>query len=169
MLFRVGGKSPLSAGHFSTMAASQNGSFPALFVALLFCGGAVVPSCGSDLSGLADKGDEASSAGDVDKLVVFKTWPGVSISLLSSFPEDVEMSDSCRELLQIFRQQYIDYAGCLVSAARPVKVCQSCFSTYVSLNDTYQNISSNQVRTLWLFLCVPVVRSQASVWRAAVS
>lgn len=134
-----------------TMTASKNSSFSALCVTLLLSSGAVVPSCGLDLSGLPDKGEETSaaglSAGGVDRLAVFKTWPGLSISLFSSFPEDLEMSDYCRELLQIFGQRYIAYANCLVSAARPVKVCQSCFSAYVSLNDTYQNISSNQVRT----------------------
>lgn len=152
VLFRAKGKkSQLSAGHFSTMAASKNSSFSALLIALLLSGGAVVPSYGSDLSGLLDKRDETSSArlsaGAVDKVAVFKTWPGLSISLLSSFPEDVEMSDYCRALLQIFGERYTAYANCLVSAARPVKVCQSCFSAYVSLNDTYQNISSNQVGT----------------------
>lgn len=133
------------------MAASKNSSFPALFIALLLSGGAVVPSYGLDLSGLLNKGEETLSAGlsagAVDKLAVFKTWPGLSISLLSSFPEDVEMSDYCRELLHIFGQRYSAHVNCLVSAARPVKVCQSCFFAYVSLNDTYQNISSNQVRT----------------------
>lgn len=136
---------------FSTMAASKNSSFSALFIALLLSGGAVVPSYGLDLPGLLDKGDETSSAGlsvgAADKLAVFKTWPGLSVSLLSSFPEDVEMSDYCREMLRIFGQRYIAYADCLVSAARPVKVCQSCLSEYVNLNDTYQNISSNQVCT----------------------
>lgn len=151
------------------MAVSKNSSFSAIFLALLLTSGAVVPSYGLDLS---DQGDETSSAGPsagaVDRLAVLKTWPGVSISLLSSFPEDVEMSDYCRELLQIFGQRYIDYAQCLVSSARPVKVCQSCFSAYVRLNDTYQNISSNQVRTrepgsVWLSLCDQAVLSQPFV------
>lgn len=145
------------------MAACQNSSFPALFVALLVSGGAVVLSSGSD--------HEASTArlsgAAVDKLAVFQTWPGLSVSLLSSFPEDVEMSDYCRDLLHIFGQRYTASASCLVSAARPVKVCQSCFSAYVRLNDTYQNISSNQVRTrqnsLSLFGCDRVTFPQAAV------
>lgn len=154
MLFRGKEKSQLSPGHFSTMAAPKNSWFLPLLTALLLNGGAVVPSDGSNLSGsLLDKGDETSSLGlsaaaaAVDRAAVFQSWPGVSLSLLSSFPEDVEMSDYCRQLLVIFGQRYIAYANCLVSAARPVKVCQSCFAAYASLNETYQNISSNQVRT----------------------
>lgn len=158
VLFRGKEKSQLSPGHLSTMAAPKNRWFLPLLIALLLNGGAVVPSDGSNLTAsLLDKGDETSSPGlassssssaaaaAVDRAAVFQSWPGVSLSLLSSFPEDVEMSDYCRQLLVIFGQRYIAYANCLVSAARPVKVCQSCFSTYASLNETYQNISSNQL------------------------
>lgn len=69
-----------------------------------------------------------------------------SLNMLSSFPEDLEISDYCIELLQIFGQRYVVCANCFVSAARPVKVCANCFSSYVSLNNTYANISENQVR-----------------------
>lgn len=75
---------------------------------------------------------------------VFK--PAFPFSLLPSFPEDLEISDYCSELLHIFGQRYVAYANCLVPAARPVKVCQSCFSTYSSLTEIYGNISSDQVR-----------------------
>lgn len=68
-----------------------------------------------------------------------------SLNLLSSFPDDLEISDYCSELLHIFGQRYVAYVNCLVPAARPVKVCQSCFSTYGSLMSTYNNISSDQV------------------------
>ncbi|XP_073348905.1 osteopetrosis-associated transmembrane protein 1 [Pagrus major] len=68
--------------------------------------------------------------------------PIFSLNLLSSFPEDLEVSDYCSELLNIFGQRYVAYVSCLVPAARPVKVCQKCFSLYGSLKETYVNISS---------------------------
>lgn len=116
-------------------------------MSLLLSGGAVVPGNGSDLPALPESWSAGPPGGAVDGLAVFGPWPGWSVSLLSSFPEDVEMSGYCRDLLQTFGQRYIASAHCLVSAARPVRVCQSCFSAYVNLNDTYHNISSNQVRT----------------------
>ncbi|XP_034756425.1 osteopetrosis-associated transmembrane protein 1 [Etheostoma cragini] len=68
-----------------------------------------------------------------------------SLNLLSSFPEDLEISDYCSELLHIFGQRYVAYVNCLVTAARPVKVCQNCFSSYGSLMNIYMNISSDQM------------------------
>lgn len=67
------------------------------------------------------------------------------VSLSSSFPEDLEISNYCSDLLHIFQQRYVSYVDCLVPAARPVKVCQNCFSSYSSLVDIYTNISSDQV------------------------
>lgn len=75
---------------------------------------------------------------------VFKPALGWSSSLsllLSSFPEDLEISEYCSDLLHIFGQRYVSYVNCLVPAARPVKVCQNCFSSYGSLIDIYRNIS----------------------------
>ncbi|KAK2890112.1 osteopetrosis-associated transmembrane protein 1 isoform X1 [Channa argus] len=63
------------------------------------------------------------------------------LSLLSSFPEDPEVSDYCSELLHIFGQRYVACVSCLVPAARPVKVCQNCYSSYGSLANIYRNIS----------------------------
>lgn len=68
-----------------------------------------------------------------------------SLNLLSSFPEDLEISDYCKDMLHIFGQRYVAYVNCLVPAARPVKVCQNCFSSYGSLVEIYQNISSDQM------------------------
>ncbi|XP_006792548.1 osteopetrosis-associated transmembrane protein 1 [Neolamprologus brichardi] len=68
-----------------------------------------------------------------------------SFSVLSSFPEDLEVSDYCSDLLHIFGQRYVAYVNCLVPAARPVKVCQSCYSTYGSVVEIYKNISSDQM------------------------
>uniref|UniRef100_A0A3Q1ET04 Osteoclastogenesis associated transmembrane protein 1 n=1 Tax=Acanthochromis polyacanthus TaxID=80966 RepID=A0A3Q1ET04_9TELE len=89
----------------------------------------------------------SSSAAGVVNSAVFKPFADsvFSLNLLSSFPEDLEISDYCVELLNIFGQRYVDYVKCLVPAARPVKVCQNCFSTYGILVDTYQNISSDQM------------------------
>ncbi|XP_029318446.1 osteopetrosis-associated transmembrane protein 1 [Cottoperca gobio] len=79
---------------------------------------------------------------------VFKT-PDVdslfSLNLLSSFPEDLEISNYCSELLHIFGQRYVSYVNCLVTASRPVKVCQKCFANYGSLIEIYKNISSDQM------------------------
>ncbi|XP_071403464.1 osteopetrosis-associated transmembrane protein 1 isoform X1 [Centroberyx affinis] len=68
-----------------------------------------------------------------------------SLNLLSAFPEDLEVSDYCTDLLHIFGQRYVAYVNCLVPAARPVKVCQSCFASYGSLMEIYTNISSDQM------------------------
>ncbi|KAM8831765.1 osteopetrosis-associated transmembrane protein 1 [Spinachia spinachia] len=68
-----------------------------------------------------------------------------SLNLLSFFPEDLEISKYCSELLLIFGQRYVAYVNCLVTAARPVQVCQKCYSSYGSLVDTYMNISSDQM------------------------
>ncbi|XP_068198814.1 osteopetrosis-associated transmembrane protein 1 [Antennarius striatus] len=69
----------------------------------------------------------------------------VFLHLLSSFPEELEISGYCVELLRVFGLRYVDYVNCLVPAARPVKVCQNCFSRYASLTEMYRNISSDEV------------------------
>ncbi|XP_068432566.1 osteopetrosis-associated transmembrane protein 1 [Clinocottus analis] len=88
-----------------------------------------------------------SPAAVVGNSPVFK--PGVgsvfSLNLLSSFPENLEISEYCSELLQIFGRRYVAYVDCLVTAARPVQVCQKCFSSYGNLTETYVNISSDQM------------------------
>ncbi|XP_064196500.1 osteopetrosis-associated transmembrane protein 1 [Anguilla rostrata] len=68
-----------------------------------------------------------------------------SLNLLSAFPEDLEVSDYCRELLKIFALRYVWYVNCLVSSARPVKICQNCYLEYSDLQEIYKNISSDQV------------------------
>ncbi|KAG7239651.1 hypothetical protein INR49_028587 [Caranx melampygus] len=78
--------------------------------------------------------------------LVFKPALDSSSSLsLLSFPEDLEVSDYCSELLHIFGQRYVTHVNCLIPAARPVHVCQNCFSSYRSLVDIYTNISSDQM------------------------
>lgn len=68
-----------------------------------------------------------------------------TIGLLSSFPEDLEISEYCTELLRLFGQRYVTYVDCLVPAARPVKVCQNCSRGYNSLSEVFLNISSDQM------------------------
>lgn len=91
--------------------------------------------------------DQADKQNQMPSLSVAEAqnWPGFSslfsLNLLSSFPEDAEISEYCRELLRVFGQRYVAYVNCLIPAARPVKVCQSCFSSNVSLVDIYRNIS----------------------------
>ncbi|XP_041660493.1 osteopetrosis-associated transmembrane protein 1 [Cheilinus undulatus] len=68
-----------------------------------------------------------------------------SVNLLSSFPEDLEISNYCSDLLHIFGERYVAYVNCLVPAARPVKVCQNCYASYGRLSDIYLNISSDQM------------------------
>lgn len=78
--------------------------------------------------------------------------PSAPFLLLSAFPDDLEVSDYCSELLRLFGQRYVAYVNCLVPSARPVKVCQNCFGAYGSLVTTYMNISSEQVpksRGVW--------------------
>ncbi|KAM9356218.1 osteopetrosis-associated transmembrane protein 1 [Pholidichthys leucotaenia] len=90
-----------------------------------------------------------SSSLPADKLQPVPAAPPVGFSfpalrLLSSFPEELEISDYCTELLHIFAQRYVAYVECLVPAARPVKMCQSCFSYNSSLEEIYKNVSSDK-------------------------
>ncbi|XP_028822061.1 osteopetrosis-associated transmembrane protein 1-like isoform X2 [Denticeps clupeoides] len=71
--------------------------------------------------------------------------PLLSLSLSSAFPEQLEFSDVCLEMLRVFGRRYVTYADCLVSHARPVRICQSCYSKYSSLREVYANMSSDQL------------------------
>ncbi|KAF4092243.1 hypothetical protein AMELA_G00018610 [Ameiurus melas] len=64
------------------------------------------------------------------------------LRLSSSFPEDLEMIDHCLNLLHDFGQRYTSLSSCLVSNARPVKMCQNCYSGYNVFLDMYTNIST---------------------------
>lgn len=66
----------------------------------------------------------------------------LSLSLSASFPKELEMTDYCLELMHDFGQTSASLASCLVVNARPVKVCQNCYSLYNSLQDIYTNIST---------------------------
>ncbi|RXN16787.1 osteopetrosis-associated transmembrane 1-like isoform X1 [Labeo rohita] len=68
-----------------------------------------------------------------------------SLSLQSTFPEDLEVDEYCVELLRVYRQRYVTFANCLVTYARPVKICQNCYTGFNSLDDIYKNISSDQL------------------------
>lgn len=130
------------------MSLYKNSPFLVLLVLSTY---ALASSVGVNLTA-SDSADRLSLSPAAPAVVVdspvFK--PGVdslfSLNLLSSFPEDLEISDYCSDLLHIFGQRYVAYVNCLVTAARPVKVCQNCFSTYGSLMNIYNNISSDEVR-----------------------
>lgn len=156
---------------FSTMSLYKNSSFLVLLVLNIY---AVVSGGGVNLtvSDSADKPKQSPSlsppaAAAVVNSPVFK--PAVdslfSLNLLSSFPEDLEITDYCSDLLHIFGQRYVAYVNCLVPAARPVKVCQNCFSSYGSLMDIYTNISSDQVPNTTVIFCVLVCSELSPVWR----
>ncbi|XP_029903557.1 osteopetrosis-associated transmembrane protein 1 isoform X2 [Myripristis murdjan] len=83
----------------------------------------------------------AAAVGDSPALIKPGAESYFSLNLLSAFPEDLEVSDYCNDLLHIFGQRYVAYVNCLVPAARPVKVCQSCFASYRNLVEIYTNIS----------------------------
>ncbi|XP_051501683.1 osteopetrosis-associated transmembrane protein 1-like [Myxocyprinus asiaticus] len=67
-----------------------------------------------------------------------------SLSLSSNFPEDLEVNEHCIKLFRIFGERYVIYANCLVTYARPVKICQNCYTGFNSLEEIYTNISSDQ-------------------------
>ncbi|KAM6915142.1 osteopetrosis-associated transmembrane protein 1 [Xenentodon cancila] len=101
------------------------------------------------------------------------------LSLASSFPEDQEMSEYCSEMLGVFGQRYEACLKCLVPAARPVKLCEKCYSSYDSLVHIYNNISSDQVgpgnvscrdsllRSDRLMLLYMLFNSLKEVWKAS--
>ncbi|XP_056126784.1 osteopetrosis-associated transmembrane protein 1 [Rhinichthys klamathensis goyatoka] len=68
-----------------------------------------------------------------------------SLSLSSTFPDDLEVNEYCIKLLHIYGERYVTCANCLVSYARPVKVCQNCYTYFNSLEEIYTNISSDQL------------------------
>lgn len=78
----------------------------------------------------------------------------LTLNLMSSLPENQEISVYCRNLLGIFGQRYSASVDCFVPAARPLKVCQNCFSTYGSLVDVYMNISDQVRRNKQVVSCV---------------
>lgn len=73
-----------------------------------------------------------------------------------------DISAYCRRLLAVYGQRYAASVDCLVLAARPVQICQKCFSAYASLNDSYINITSEQV--CWGSGLHPPGAAQASSW-----
>lgn len=135
----------------STMSLAKSVSALTFSLTLISNFFVVVSSDGLDptISAPADKleGFLALNAAAAPNLTVFRvaTDSILTLNLLSSLPEDQEISVYCRQLLGIFRQRYAASIDCLVPAARPVKVCQNCFSSYRKLQDIYMNISSDQV------------------------
>ncbi|XP_038582977.1 osteopetrosis-associated transmembrane protein 1 isoform X2 [Micropterus salmoides] len=125
---------------FSTMSLYKNSSFLVLLVLNIF---ANVSSDGVNPTVLDSAAKLRQSPAAAVTSPVFNAGADsiFSLNLLSSFPEDLEISDYCRDLLNIFRQRCVAHVNCLVSSARPVKICQNCFSSNASLNEIYMNIS----------------------------
>lgn len=74
------------------------------------------------------------AAATVFKSAVDSVFP---LSLL----EETDGNDYCTDLLHLFGQRYLAHVNCLVPAARPVKVCHNCFSSYDRFVEIYRNIS----------------------------
>ncbi|XP_028997163.1 osteopetrosis-associated transmembrane protein 1 [Betta splendens] len=133
---------------FSTMSPNRNCGYFILFsltyYSLVFGDGTVITA-----SGPADQFLRISPSSRPAPSAASERSSGVgprldssfSPSLLSSFPEGLEINDYCIELLHAFGQRYVAYVNCLVPAARPVKMCQNCFSSYGSVVDIYANIT----------------------------
>ncbi|MFT7797559.1 osteopetrosis-associated transmembrane protein 1 isoform X1 [Arapaima gigas] len=68
----------------------------------------------------------------------------VSRPPLSGSLADFELDERCRELLRSFGRKYESYVKCLVPSARPVRICENCHSEFQSLQEAYNNISSDQ-------------------------
>ncbi|CAK6961864.1 osteopetrosis-associated transmembrane protein 1 [Scomber scombrus] len=130
------------------MSFSKNRQFfvwSLIYICTFFCG----DGANATISDVADKVKvmPTQSPAAMANSPVFKPVvdPLLSLNLLSTFPEDLEINEYCSELLHIFGQRYVAYLNCLVPAARPVKVCLNCFSSYGSLLSIYYNISSDQM------------------------
>ncbi|XP_062857220.1 osteopetrosis-associated transmembrane protein 1 [Trichomycterus rosablanca] len=67
------------------------------------------------------------------------------LGLSASVLEELEDSDYCLNLQDIFGQRYASLVTCLVSNAHPVKLCQNCYIGFNSFLEIYVNISSNQM------------------------
>lgn len=133
---------------FSTMSLNKNcGSFVLFllsFYSPAFTDGINVTASepADKPSGLSPSHAAPAAASELGSAVRPRLDSLLSLALSSSsFPDDMEISDYCVELLHVFGQRYVAYVNCLVPAARPVKMCQSCFSSYGSLVDIYGNIS----------------------------
>lgn len=126
------------------MSPHRNSWLSALLVSHIFLA-ASVGGVNLTFSESAGRPEQSPAAGLVNP-PAFQPVPDSLLSVnLLSFPEDVEISDYCLDLLRIFGQRYVASVNCLVPAARPVKVCQNCFSSYGGLQDIYTNISSDQM------------------------
>ncbi|XP_071335498.1 osteopetrosis-associated transmembrane protein 1 [Trachinotus anak] len=128
------------------MSLCKDCAFLVLLAANIY---SLVSSDGVNL-GVSDSADKLRQTPSLSPAVVnppvFKPASDSPSSLsLLSFPEDLEISDYCSELLHIFGQRYVAYVNCLIPAARPVHVCLNCSSGYGSLLDIYANISSDQM------------------------
>uniref|UniRef100_A0A3B1J0U4 Osteoclastosis associated transmembrane protein 1 n=2 Tax=Astyanax mexicanus TaxID=7994 RepID=A0A3B1J0U4_ASTMX len=96
----------------------------------------------------AEESDSGDAARPLSPLLAEPSGPGLpSLHLAAKFPDDLEVSESCVEMLRLFGERYVAAVNCLVSSARPVRVCQNCYQAYSSFNDIYTNISSGQTQS----------------------
>lgn len=98
--------------------------------------GSEISGDGVLMAGSAARFSPMSSAVEAHKSGYF-----FSLSLSSAFPEDLEVSDYCLKLLNIFGERYVTYVNCSVSFARPVKMCEKCYVNYGNLKEIYDNIT----------------------------
>ncbi|XP_061563489.1 osteopetrosis-associated transmembrane protein 1 [Cololabis saira] len=133
---------------------------------------------GSDVVNVtvSDSADKPSSPAANSPLFIDSVF---HLSLMSSFPEDQEISQYCSEMLGLFGQRYDACLKCVIPAARPFKVCEKCYSSYDSLAQIYINISSDQtgpsnescreslLRSDRLVLLSMLFSSLKEVWKAS--
>lgn len=135
-LCRVKEEQQMLLSLFSAMSSYKNHSFLVLLAVNIYClvsGDGINVTASLNPPALVVELNSAVSKPGLDSLF--------SLSLLSSFPENLEISEYCTGMLRAFGQRYVSYMNCLIPAARPVKMCQNCFSSYGDVVNTYKNIS----------------------------
>ncbi|KAI5094315.1 osteopetrosis-associated transmembrane protein 1 [Silurus meridionalis] len=80
-------------------------------------------------------GDEERTASDFQENIFF---PSLSLSM----SEEQEITKYCLDLMHEYGRTYSSLASCLVSSARPVKVCQNCYGRNNSFQEVFANIST---------------------------
>ncbi|XP_007939020.1 osteopetrosis-associated transmembrane protein 1 [Orycteropus afer afer] len=66
---------------------------------------------------------------------------GGGLAPLSLPPDLPDLDPECRELLLDFANSSVELTGCIVRSARPVRVCQTCYSLFQQVANKMDNIS----------------------------
>ncbi|KAM6184627.1 osteopetrosis-associated transmembrane protein 1 [Rhynchocyon petersi] len=66
---------------------------------------------------------------------------GGGLGTLSLPPDLPDLDPECRELLLDFANSSAELTGCIVRSARPVRLCQTCYSLFQQVNNKMDNIS----------------------------